>query len=165
MSALFKKLYEYQAWANADLFEKMRGMNREKDEKELQVAISLLSHSYIVAKIFCAHLSGSPHNYRSDNTSETPSLGDLRASVAACDQWYIDYAEGATPESLAESIRFSFTDGDQGSMTREEMLTHVALHGGYHRGEVGRILWQLSITPPWDIFSGYLHQREPERRQ
>ncbi len=50
-------------------------------------------------------------------------------------------------------------------MTREEMLTHVALHGGYHRCEVGSVLWRLSITPPWDTFAVYLHQVEPVRRQ
>jgi uncharacterized damage-inducible protein DinB len=61
-------------------------------------------------------------------------------------------------------MAFNFTDGDKGYMTREEMLTHVALHGGYHRGEVGRILWQLSITPPWDTFAVYLHQADPARR-
>ena len=31
-------------------------------------------------------------------------------------------------------------------MSREEMLAHVATHGGYHRGAVGRILSQLSLT-------------------
>lgn len=59
----------------------------------------------------------------------------------------------------------TFTDGDKGYMTLEEMLTHVALYGGYHPGEVGRILWQLSITPPWDTFAVYLHHTEPERRR
>ncbi|TCU33592.1 hypothetical protein EV129_11597 [Rhizobium azibense] len=37
--------------------------------------------------------------------------------------------------------------------------------GGYHRGEMGRIFWQLSITPPWDTFTVYLHQTEPARRR
>jgi uncharacterized damage-inducible protein DinB len=49
-------------------------------------------------------------------------------------------------------------------MSREEMLTHVVTHGGYHRGEVGRILAQLSVSPPWDTFAVYLHKTEPSRR-
>ncbi len=49
-------------------------------------------------------------------------------------------------------------------MSRQEMLMHVATHGGYHRGEVGRILAQLSLAPPWDTFAVYLHQSEPSRR-
>ncbi|WP_319944187.1 DinB family protein [Mesorhizobium sp. AR10] len=49
-------------------------------------------------------------------------------------------------------------------MSRQEMLTHVVLHGGYHRGEIGRILAGLSISPPWDTFAVHLHRAEPERR-
>jgi uncharacterized damage-inducible protein DinB len=68
------------------------------------------------------------------------------------------------PAALAEVLAFTFTDGDAGRMTRGEMLAHVVLHGGYHRGEVGRILRQLAITPPWDTFAVFLHQTEPGRR-
>lgn len=61
-------------------------------------------------------------------------------------------------------------DGDNGYMTREEMLTHVVTHGGYHRGEVGRILVQVSngseqgIKLPWDTYAVHLHTTEPSRR-
>ncbi len=81
------------------------------------------------------------------------------------DKWYVDYTSRATYPILAERVAFTFTDSDKGHMSREEMLTHVALHAGYHRGEVGRLLWQLSITPPWDTFAVYLHQADPHRRQ
>lgn len=42
-----------------------------------------------------------------------------------------------TGAELDESISFNFTDGDVGTMTREEMLFHVITHGAYHRGNVG----------------------------
>ena len=56
-----------------------------------------------------------------------------------------------------ESIEFTFTDGALGRMSREEMLTHVVIHGAYHRGAIGRIMAELSITPPRDVFTRYLH--------
>jgi uncharacterized damage-inducible protein DinB len=49
-------------------------------------------------------------------------------------------------------------------MSRQEMLTHVVTHGSYHRGEIGRILAQIGVTPPWDTFAVHLHQAEPSRR-
>ena len=49
-------------------------------------------------------------------------------------------------------------------MSREEMLGHVVTHGGYHRGAVGRVMAQVSVAPPRDIFTVYLHRAEPERR-
>jgi uncharacterized damage-inducible protein DinB len=164
MSALLQKLYGYHAWANNDLFDKLETLNQERQQAEIHTALRLINHSYVVARIFAAHLSGTQHHYTSDNTGEIPTLGELRAAVKSSDQWYLDYLRSASPAILVEAIPFTFTDGDKGCMSREEMLTHVALHGSYHRGEVGRILWQLSVTPPWDTFAVYIHQTEPTRR-
>jgi uncharacterized damage-inducible protein DinB len=50
-------------------------------------------------------------------------------------------------------------------MTHEEMLAHVITHGAYHRGEVGPLFTVLSLTRPRDIFTGYLHIFEPQRRE
>lgn len=33
-----------------------------------------------------------------------------------------------------------------------------------NRGAVGRIMAQVAVPPPGDIFTLYLHQSEPERR-
>jgi uncharacterized damage-inducible protein DinB len=107
---------------------------------------------------------GTEHGFSSDNTTDTPEPEDLRAAVAASDRWYLEYLEAVPPELLSESVPFTFTDGDEGCMSREEMLTHVVIHGGYHRGEVGRLLTQLSVSPPWDTFAVYLHGTEPSRR-
>lgn len=164
MGTLLQKLYGYHAWANNELFDKLGTLDQEKHKAELHTALRLINHYYVVARIFAAHLGGAQHHYTSDNTEETPTLGELGAAVKSSDQWYLDYLRSVSSENLSETIPFTFTDGDKGYMTREEMLTHVALHGGYHRGEVGRILRQLSITPPWDTFAVYLHQTESSRR-
>ena len=66
---------------------------------------------------------------------------------------------------LAEPIIFSFTDGDAGCMSREEMLLHVATHAGYHRGEAGRMLCPLGVALPWDTYAVYLHCSQPSRRR
>lgn len=164
MSTLLQTLFGYHAWANVDLFKKLESVDPEKRGTELKTALRLISHYYVVSRIFAGHLQGIPHGFMSDNLDETPALNELLTAVTSSDQWYLDYIGKVTPDNLSEAVAFTFTDGDKGYMTREEMLTHVALHGGYHRGEVGRILWQLSITPPWDTFAVYLHQADPTRR-
>lgn len=165
MSALLQTLYSYHAWANADLFDKLESVDPEKYGTELQTALRLISHYYVVSRIFAGHLQGIPHGFTSDSLEEAPALDELRTAVTSSDRWYLDYLRTVSPATMSEPVAFTFTDGDKGYMTREEMLIHVALHGGYHRGEVGRILWQLSVTPPWDTFAVYLHQSEPARRR
>ncbi|RXT48246.1 damage-inducible protein DinB [Bosea sp. Tri-44] len=164
MSEMLQTLYGYQAWANNDLLDKLALLDGTTQAAERNTALRLISHYHVVAEIFAAHLTGVDHGYTSDNTVETPPLDELRASVAATDRWYQGYVRTASPEALSEAVAFSFTDGDKGRMTKQEMLLHVALHSAVHRGEVCRILWQLKVMPPWDTLAVYLHQSEPARR-
>jgi uncharacterized damage-inducible protein DinB len=164
-SPLLRTLFKYQAWANSELLQSIADLDPKLHGIERHTATRLINHSYVVDRIFAAHLVGERHNFSADNTPGTPALKDLHAAVIASDEWYLNYLEAMTVERLSEPLPFVFTDGDRGYMSREEMLTHVVVHGGYHRGEIGRILAQLSITPPWDTFAVYLHQTEPSRRQ
>jgi uncharacterized damage-inducible protein DinB len=161
---LLREMFRYNAWANAEFFAKLELLDADRHGEERHVAIRQLNHCLVVNKIFRAHLTGRPHSYTADNTPETPGLSELAAAVAASDRWYLDYLEGVSEVELAETIAFTFTDGDRGCMSRQEILTHAAIHGAYHRGEVGRILRQISAALPWDTFAVFLHQAEPGRR-
>lgn len=172
MSALglLQSLFRYQAWANVEFLEAMAGLDPERHAGERHTAIRLINHCLVVNRIFAAHLTGESHGYSADNTQDTPDLADLRTAVTAMDRWYLDYLETATPSLLSAAVPFVFTDGDKGCMTREEMLTHVVTHNGYHRGEVGRIMRQVpaSSAPgprlPRDTYAVHLHQAQPSRR-
>jgi uncharacterized damage-inducible protein DinB len=61
-------------------------------------------------------------------------------------------------------LAFQFTDGDAGLMTREEMLLHIITHGAYHRGNVGQVLKSISVAPPRDLYTKFLHLSDPSRR-
>lgn len=166
MSALplLRTLFNYRAWANDELLQKMEGFDPEQHKDARHAAIRLMNHCHVVDQIFAAHLVGAKHGFLADNTQDTPTLQELRTAMAALDRWYLDYLETVTPEQLSESAALTFTDGDKGCMSREEMLTHVVTHGGYHRGEIGRLLRQHSVGLPWDTFAVYLHSTDPSRR-
>lgn len=161
---LLRTLFSYRAWANAEFLDKMQGFDTELHANERHEAMRLMNHNHVVDQIFTAHLVGATHDFSADNPSEPPSLEDLHAAVTASDQWYLNYLDTVTPDQLAESVSFVFTDGDRGRMSREEMLTHLVVHSGYHRGEVGRIMTRLSLNMPWDTFAVYLHSTQPSRR-
>ena len=155
---MLSSLFRYKAWANDELLSAMATLDPAAHADERHAAIRIFNHTWVVDRIFAAHLTGVAHGHEDTNNIETPTLDALRAQVEASDRWYVDYSGSLAPALLSEVITFRFTDGGSGRMTREEMLIHVALHGGYHRGAIGRILAQLSIAPPRDIYTGYLHK-------
>lgn len=158
-------LFKYKAWANDALLSEFRQHHDEIPDADRHRAIRLLNHLYVVDRIFAVHLLGREHGYVATNTADTPTLDALHAAVAESDRWYAEYVAGLDAERLPERIAFVFTDGARGSMSREEMLMHVVMHNGYHRGQVGNLLPQLSSAPPQDTFTTYLHRVEPERRE
>jgi uncharacterized damage-inducible protein DinB len=162
---ILSSLFAQKSWANRELFDVLTSVASTENAAPLQTAIRTLNHIYIVDRIFCAHLTGEKHSYTATNTPETPELGELHFAVAETDRWFENHVASMDEQTLAESLSFQFTDGDTGRMTREEMLFHVITHGAYHRGNVGQVLKGISVTPPRDLFTKFLHVSEPARRQ
>jgi uncharacterized damage-inducible protein DinB len=161
---LLPTLFAQKAWANNELFNQLATVTAPDHADALHTAIRTLNHIYVVDRIFRAHMLGQPHGYTATNTDATPSLGELHFAAAETDAWYEQYSAAITLSQLQEAIAFRFTDGDAGRMTREEMLAHIITHGAYHRGNVGQILKSISVAPPRDLLTKFLHVREPRRR-
>jgi uncharacterized damage-inducible protein DinB len=158
------RLFRHKASADDELLSALAQLGDDSPISHL--ATKALSHSYVVDRIFAAHLRRQSHDYASANLTELPALEDLAADLRGSDREYVDYVSGLAPEDLAEPIDFTFTDGAPGRMSREEMLMHVITHGVGHRGQVSAVMLLNSLTPPSDGFTTYLHKAEaPERRR
>jgi uncharacterized damage-inducible protein DinB len=160
-----KSLFGHKASINRQLFSALDKVNSELHSNEVNAALDILNHIYIVDRIFRAHLLGEEHGYSAAKSSATPGLAELQSNVIETDAWYADYASSISNDQLGESIEFTFTDGDAGTLTREEILLHVITHGSNHRGNVSQILKSISAATPRDLYTKYLHESEPARRR
>ncbi len=159
-----ENLFRYKAWANAELLDSVEKINFDKYPDEGTMAIRLFNHTHVVDKIFIAHLNRENHVFDADNTIETPSVESLRLNVRFSDKWLVDYVSELEHGALQEIVHFNFTDNDAGSMSREEILNHLIIHGGYHRGNIGMLLTSCGLDRAKDTFTRFLHALEPNRR-
>lgn len=164
MHDTLQHLFRYKAWANDDLLTVLARLGAWRRLTLTRLAIKALSHSYVVDRIFAAHLQRKAHPYTSANLSELPTLDDLAADIRRSDQEYIKYVSGLDRDALAERVDFVFTDGAPGRMSREEMLMHVINHGTGHRGQVSALMLLNAVPPAKDGFTTYLHQAEASTR-
>jgi uncharacterized damage-inducible protein DinB len=163
MHDTLQRLFQYKAWANDALLTALARLGGESPITGL--AIKALSHTYVVDRIFAAHVRRTAHAYTSANLSEMPTLEDLSADIRKSDREYIDYVSALDRGQLAERIDFAFTDGADGRMSREEMLMHVITHGIGHRGQVSAVMLLNSVPPAKDGFTTYLHEAEASTRR
>ncbi|MBN6149047.1 DinB family protein [Xanthomonas sp. AmX2] len=163
-SSLLASQFAYKAWANAELLQALAQIDAHAYPAQRQRAIRLLNHTCVVDRIFAAHLDGGTHGFEDSNTAETPELEALHRAVADADRWYAGYVAGLDAAALQQPLAFRFTDGDAGTMTREEMLFHILAHGAYHRGNIAMLLSECGAEQPRELFTRFLHARDPERR-
>lgn len=163
MHDTLRHLFRYKAWANDQLLTALAGLGGESPITGL--AIKALNHSYIVDRIFAAHVRRTAHAYTSTNLGELPTLEALSADIRRSDREYVDYVSALDRDQLAERIDFTFTDGLPGRMSREEMLMHVITHGVGHRGQISAVMLLHSVPPAKDGFTTYLHEAEASTRR
>jgi uncharacterized damage-inducible protein DinB len=157
------RLFLHKAWANNELLMQLEKLGDRSPVVNL--AIKALSHTYVVDRIFAAHLRREHHAYTSANLSEFPTLAKLSADIRASDLEYVEYVATLQQDQLKERIEFTFTDGMPGCMSREEMLMHVITHGVGHRGQVSALMLLNSLAPAPDGFTTYLHTAEASTRR
>jgi len=163
MSTALQHLFRYKAWANDALLTALAQLDPAGPTTPL--AIKAISHTYVVDRIFAAHLRGEKHDFGSANLSRLPKLPALATDLRTSDREYVDYVSILSADDLAEVIDFTFTDGAAGRMSREEMLMHVLTHGVGHRGQVSAVMLLNSVVPPHDGFTTYLHLAEAHLRR
>jgi uncharacterized damage-inducible protein DinB len=165
MKSILVSLFEYKAWANAELHAALSKFDAQRHPSEFRSMLRTLDHANVVDRIFQCHLIGTTTpRLTATNSEPTPSLPELREIVRSTDDWYLQFTSSISAERLKHRVHFTFTDGDQGTMSCEEMLFHVITHSGYHRGSIGQILEDMGTDSPPDSLTKFLHRREPSRR-
>ncbi len=158
-------LFRYKAWANQELLAALAAFDAARHPARFRTMLDVLGHANAVDRIFRNHLSGTVFETIDSTEPEgSPTLPELRAVVEATDAWYLDFIADIDDARLREPVQFVFTDGNKGTMTREEMLLHVVTHAGYHRGSIGQMLEDLGFDSPPDSLTKFLHRDEPMRR-
>lgn len=153
------KLFAYGRWANALLFETVEGLTR--DEFLQQVGGSFgsvqgtLAHLYGADWVWLERFHGrSPRAL--PGAEELTALPTLRSRWNKVEDDLRVFAEGLTPERLAQPLSYVSFKGDPFTYPLGETLTHLVNHGTYHRGQVVTLLRQLGKSPASTDYARYL---------
>lgn len=84
-----------------------------------------------------------------------PELEALTAAQRRANEWLLAWSEAQSAASLRAAVSFRQVSGEQGTMTRGEILLHIVNHATYHRGWVSDLFFQVPAKPPttdWNVF-------------
>lgn len=146
MMDYFKRLYTHAQWADA------RTLHSIVDSEHLPArALELFAHVLGAEHVWLSRVRGTaPH------VTVSPTL-----SVAECDALMHENHDGYTslldelaPGDLQRAVTYRNSAGHEFTSTLQDILTQVAMHGSYHRGQVAALVRAAGDTPqPTDFIA------------
>jgi uncharacterized damage-inducible protein DinB len=133
-------MYKHLNWANQQILETLQRM-----EDEDQEVCRLFSHILFAEKVWITRLQGL-------DSSQLPIWSDV--DLAVCAELVKSNEEGFTTlftslanTDLDKGISYRNSKGLEYNNSVRDILTHVALHGLYHRGQINSRLRANGVEP------------------
>ena len=133
MIELIKKLFEYDNWAIE------RALNALENVENPE-ALKTLGHILAAKRIWLVRLNGEDSS--SVSTFPEVTLADCRKLAAELAMGFAGQLASVESGSSAEAIAYKNTKGEEFTTSVVDVLTHVAFHDAYHRGQIALLLRQ-----------------------
>src|SRR5258708_24043650 len=127
MLDFFRKLFSYDGWAISRSLGSIDGLAESK-------AKLLLSHILLAEKIWLLRLHGQDSS--SIPTFKEFTIDECEKMAAELHRGYVEFIDSLSESDLDRAIIYENTKGAEFSTPIREILTHVGLHGAYHRGQI-----------------------------
>jgi uncharacterized damage-inducible protein DinB len=135
----FTKLYQHLEWANNRVVASLRSAQNPR-KRDLE----LYSHIVGAEHVWLSRINGTTGRiavWPVLSLDECERLG--HENVRA----FNELVSRLTPTLLGNAIIYRNSAGDQFTSTIEDILTHVAMHGAYHRGQIAASIRGGGDTP------------------
>lgn len=159
----YTQMVRYKRWAGAGIYGTVAQYLPTLPASESRVLRQIFDHVHVVDRIFQHHLLGTPHSYSAARSPELPGMSALAEQSEATDHWYVDYVDQLSPEDMAMSVEFRYANGSPARMSRGEIISHVCLHGAYHRGNAAYVLHQCGIAHVGERMTDFIESADWSR--
>jgi uncharacterized damage-inducible protein DinB len=157
MKGHFMKLYQHLEWANTRVMASLRSaQNPRKRDLELYAHILGAEH------VWLSRINGTTGRisvWPVLSLDECERLGQENVKV------FNDLVSRLTPALLSSAITYRNSAGDQYTSTIEDILTHVAMHGAYHRGQIAASIRGGGDTPSPTDYIAFIRGAPAATRQ
>jgi uncharacterized damage-inducible protein DinB len=141
-------LLGHMQWADAIVAESLL-----KDPTPDPEAVRLFAHIASVEHLWFARIEARKPDYPVWPEAMAPS--DAASLAARHAELYARLVEGASAEQLERTVAYRNSAGRDFRSRVSDIVTHVAMHGSYHRGQIARQLRSVGREPPYTDFIQY----------
>jgi uncharacterized damage-inducible protein DinB len=143
--------FEHIFWANLQIVRALQTI-----EGNIEKPLRLFAHLLAAEKVWLTRLNGKDAstiliwpNY---------SLEDCERIVEENQAEYMRYFKQLTDVGLLDVVSYCNSKGNAFNTSAYDILTHVALHGSYHRGQLAALLRKEGIAPVNTDYISFVRQ-------
>ncbi len=161
---LITHFYEYNEWANDRLLDVASGLSADELSAGRGASFGSILDSFVhVVRAQAFWLQRWKHDDTRGSTLGDEgeiSLAKVRAAFGVSHAGIREYIAGLTGEQLEGPLNYRDQRGEW-SRPLWQLMTHVANHGTYHRGEIAMMLTALGHSPGDLDFSFWEYEHHP----
>ena len=144
-------LLDYNSWANDEFFKvilKLSPHEINKQRKSFMNSIrNSLNHLLIMDKIWLANMKKETHTFDHLQTILFEDIDMLWDAKKKEEILIKKYTSNLSEHDLLELVDCELIGGNRVSMSRSMIITHLVMHGGYHRGIIAEMFGQIPLPP------------------
>jgi uncharacterized damage-inducible protein DinB len=149
------RMLRAMAWADAQVLISLRDCPAAHAE-----ALGLFAHVLAAEHVWLSRLVG-----RAPSQPVWPALSIPECAALASDnaRGYTAYIDQQAEPDLGALVQYRNTKGEDFANTVLDILTHVVIHGAYHRGQIARAIGRAggqSVNTDFIIFARSVEQTD-----
>jgi uncharacterized damage-inducible protein DinB len=140
-----RRQFDYDAWANAEVLSAITA----DESASLTRPLQLLAHILSAERLWLERLKQQTQSFPvwPDFTSEK-----CRAQMGELAELWREYFDQLSPPVLSREIAYKNSKGEPWASTVQDVLTHVAMHSAYHRGQIAALIRSAGSAPAYTDF-------------
>ena len=144
-------LLDYNSWANDQFFKvivKFLPYEINKQRQSFMNSIrNSLNHLLVIDKVWLANMKRETHTFDHLQTILFEDMDMLWDAKKKEDILIKNYTSNLSEYDLLELVDCELIGGNKVSMSRSMIITHLVMHGGYHRGIIAEMFGQIPLPP------------------
>ena len=144
-------LLDYNSWANDEFFKVIIRLSTEEINKQRKSFMNSirnsLNHLLVIDKVWLANMKRKKHPFDNLQTILHENMQELWEEKKTEEKLIKSYTHSLSDKEFEEIVECELIGGNKVSISRSMIITHLIMHGGYHRGIIAEMFGQIPLPP------------------
>ena len=144
-------LLNYNSWANDEFFKVIIKLSCEEINKQRKSFMNSirnsLNHLLVIDKVWLTNMKKEKHTFDNLQTILYENMEQLWKEKKKEEQLIKNYVENLSDKEFEEIVECELIGGNKVLISRSMIITHLVMHGGYHRGIIAEMFGQIPLPP------------------